>query len=422
MDFFGNVQEFGLGRRIREFNVNVYGKRLTPFCSFERGVGMAATADVVIVGAGIIGLSAAYELARLDSSLNIHVLEREIMPGLGSTGKAGGGIRYQFSSRINIQLTQWSAPFYEQFQEVMGTDIGLRHHGYLFVTNDASRMESLIEGLDLQHEMGVPSRLLTVDEIVELFPVIHRDDLVGGTFCHLDASADPSAALLGYYKRVREMGVTVRFRSEVTGVRVENGRVKAVEVGGEIIETPMMINAAGPSAHHVARMVGVDLPMRPYRRQVFVASRPDALGPDWPLLVDLDTGWYVHPHRDSLLLGGTDRDTDPGENDGVNWEGLQRVVRAGALRVPILAEAEVVRGYVGFRSLTPDFHAILGPVPEVEGFLCANGWSGHGFMHAPAAGKLLAELVTLGEARSLDISPLSIERFSQSVHEEFNVF
>jgi len=180
-----------------------------------------------------------------------------------------------------------------------------------------------------------------------------------------------------------------------------------------------VVNSAGPYGDEVARLAGVDLPVRPFRRQVFVAEPIPDLPERPPMTIDIDTGWYVHKERRGmLLLGGTDKDSHPGHDTTVNWDDLERIVTAATKRAPAFAEAKVIRAYAGVRDLSPDFHVVLGPVPEVEGFLCANGTSGHGFMHAPAIGRLIAEIILDGQATSLDITPLSITRFREGTAHE----
>lgn len=379
-------------------------------------------ADVLIIGGGVIGLSIAYHLAHRGAR-NIVVLERAGQVGTGSTAKATGGIRLQFSTEINVRLSQLSLTAFEHFEDEVGEPIDFVQHGYLFVTAREDRAEVMRAGLRLQQRLGVPSRWVTPAEAAALFPDLRVDDLIGGTFCPHDGSASPYGAVQGYLHRCRDFGVRVLTGQEAIEIEVAAGQVRAVRTPSASYATPVAVNAAGPRARAVAAMVGVDLPVHPYRRQVFVMTPVDGLARGVPLTVDLDTEWYLHQDRSgSLYMGGTDKDSRPGLEEVVDWDGFDAVASAALRRVPRTREAHVVRAYAGIRSLTPDFHAILGAVPEIRGFYCANGFSGHGFMHAPAVGRLLAEEILDGRATTLDLTPLALTRFSGKPREETTAF
>lgn len=380
------------------------------------------SADVLIIGGGIIGLSIAYHLARR-GGLRIVVAERAARVGTGSTAKATGGIRHQFSSEVNIRLTQLSLPAFQRFEEEMGEPVDLVQHGYLFVTARPGAVEAMRAGLRLQQSLGVPSRWVAPEETQALFPGLRSDDLAGGTFCPIDGSASPYGAVQGYLRRCLDLGVQVHTGEEVIGVEVRGNAVQGVRAPGRVYAAPAVVNTAGPHAREVAAMVGVDLPVHPYRRQVFVMSPLPGLPRGLPLTVDIDTGWYVHQDRaGALLVGGTDKDSRPGLEEIVDWDGFDAVARAALHRVPPMRHARVARAYAGIRSLTPDFHAILGAVPGLRGFYCANGFSGHGFMHAPAVGLLMAEEILDGGATTLDLAPLAITRFAGGARAEATAF
>jgi sarcosine oxidase, subunit beta len=380
------------------------------------------SADILIVGGGIIGLSIGYHLARRGAR-GIVVLERAGQVGTGSTAKATGGIRHQFSTEVNVRLTQLSLPAFERFEEEMGEPVDFVQHGYLFVTTRADRVDAMRSGLRLQQRLGVPSRWVTPAEAALLFPDLRVDDLAGGTFCPLDGSANPYGAVRGYLRRCRDLGVRVLTDQEVIAIEVTGGRVRGVRTASSAYAAPIVVNAAGPYAQDVAAMAGLEIPVYPYRRQVFVMTPISGLRRGAPLTVDLDTGWYLHQDPGgALYMGGTDKDSRPGRAEVVDWDGFDAVARAALHRVPRTVEARVARAYAGIRSLTPDFHAILGPVPGVAGFYCANGFSGHGFMHAPAVGRLLAEEILDGKAAGLDITPLALARFADATRAEAVTF
>lgn len=370
------------------------------------------TADVVVIGGGIIGCSIAYHLLARAGRLRVVLLEREAECGTGATARATGGIRHQFSSATLIRLTQLSLPTFLRFEEEFGHSVDFVSHGYLFVTAEPDRLEGYRRSVTLQQSLGVRSRILAPEEMRELLPQLATADLLGGSFCPDDGSADPHGALQGFLARARELGAEVVTSAEVIGVDREGERLAGVRTATERLAAPVVINAAGPFADRVARLVGVEIPSRPYRRQVLVVEPPSELPEVFPLTVDGDSGFYVHRQgRSALVMGGTDKDSRPGTEIAVDWDAFEPVLSAAARRVPPLAEAKVMRAYAGLRDLTPDYHGLLGPIPEGPGFYVACGFSGHGFMHAPAIGRLMAELILDGEARSLDLVPLSPERF-----------
>lgn len=352
---------------------------------------------IVIVGGGIVGAALA---AQLLGRAEVVLLEVETQPGLGATSKATGGLRHQFSSPALVQLSLLSIPVYGAMPEA-----GFRQHGYLFVTADGKRLAAMREAVAMQQGLGVPARLLAPGEIAALVPGIRTDDLIGGTFCPWDGSANPTDALGAFLRR----GVDIRLGCRVEGL-LSGGGVRTTS--GDIPADAVVV-ASGAWARDLLAAAGVDIPVGAYRRQVFVMTPPAGFPTGIPMTIDQDTGWYVHPERSGLLLfGGTDRDDRPGMEEVVDWDGLPRVLEAGTHRVPALSEAALVRGYAGVRALTPDDLPIVGPVPGRPGLWLSVGWGGHGFMHAPGGARVLADLLLRGTTDLLDASALSLERFS----------
>lgn len=374
---------------------------------------MAKTADVIIVGAGVIGLSTAYHLAYKNKNLRIVILEKEKFHGAGSTAQCTGGIRHQFTNPFNIQLTQISYPYFIRFAAEMQYPIYFRRRGYLFVTAREQRWAILKEMHNQMERLAVPAELPAPEEIAARHPFMRTGDLLGGSYCPLDAYADPYGVMEGYFKQCRRLGVEVLCSTEADAVIVQNGAVKGVQAGREKIHAPVVINAAGPHLHLVARSAGLDIPAAPYRRQVYVCAPMPDIPPDIPLIVDLDTGFYIHAEKNGiLLLGGTDRDSAPGLDTMVDRSRLEDFIEAATARIPVLEEAQITRVYAGIRSLTPDGLGILGET-QIKGFYCAGGFGGSGFMHAPAIGLITACLV-LGEKPPLDPAPLSPNRFKNA--------
>jgi sarcosine oxidase subunit beta len=372
-------------------------------------------ADVVVVGAGVIGCSIAYHLVRRDPGLRVVVLERDAMPGMGATSKATGGIRHQFSSEPNIRLTQISLPTYLEFQALTGYSVNFRPHGYLFVTTEAATLPTFRKNVDLQQSLGVPSRLVGPAEIARMVPGIRTDDLVAGTFCDADGSAEPAAAVQGFAAAARRGGARIVLSQAVTEITRSGQRVQGVRTAAGVVDAPVVVIAAGAYTTEVARLAGVIIPAKPFRRQVSVAEPMAELDMEIPLATDADSGFYVHRRgRSELTLGGTDRDTRPGYTLDVDGGVLDRMLAAAVRRIPALARARIRHSYVGLRGLTPDFNMILGRVPGVDGLVVACGDNGHGFMHAPAIGLLLSEEIVDGRATTLDLAPFRLERFASA--------
>jgi sarcosine oxidase subunit beta len=382
------------------------------------------TADVLVIGGGVIGASVAYHLLERNPRFRVVLLEREREVGTGATAKATGGVRHQFSTEANIRLTLLSYPYFTHARERFGRPVDFVAHGYLFVTGDPATLAASARSVELQRSLGVRSRILAPAEMTPLLPALVTDDLLGGSFCADDGSADPYGLLQAFLSVARSRGLDVRTGEGVGAVLKTGARVTGVRTACGDYAAPVVVNCAGPHADEVGALAGIEIPSRPFKRQVMVTEPLPGFPEVFPLIVDLDTGWYVHRQGASaVLMGGTDKDRRPGHDTSVDWDAFDLVFRAAARRVPPLAEARVMRAYAGVRDLTPDYHGILGEAAEAPGFYIACGFSGHGFMHAPAIGLLTAELILDGRARSMDIEPLSLARFSRgTARPEANIF
>ena len=370
---------------------------------------MSAFPQVVIIGAGLVGLSTAYCLAR-EGFKDIVVLEREATHAQGSSGRSAGGVRLEFSNPSSVRFSQFGLDVFQRFQDEFGISAGFKPCGYLFVTSRPATIEALRGPLAMQHQLGVPSELLAADEVRRRFSYIDLPDLAGALYGPQDGVGDPAAVAYGYIRRARELGVTVRFGETVTGIETEDGRVTAVTTPHSRIETRVIVNAAGPQARAVAHMAGVDLPVLPYRRSVYVTGAFDALPTAMPMTLDLDTTSYLRREGRSILLGMSDPDEPSSENVETDRDALEKIVSTVLPWVPALETAAIMRGWAGLYEVSPDDTAIIGPVDGLEGFYCANGFSGHGFMHAPATGRVMAELIA-GEEPFVDLGPFRLSRF-----------
>ncbi len=373
---------------------------------------------VVIVGGGIIGISIAYHLSARGYH-DVTVLERNLV-GEGATARATGGIRQQFSSQVNVDLSHRSIPFWETFEERTGSPLDFRRHGYLFLIADAAQHESFRRNAAMQRKLGVDVQELRPDEIAEVFPTTRVDDLVGATYTPADGSASPSDAVAGLLRAARASGVEVRQHTHFVGLDASgDGAVRAVLTSDGPIEAERVIVAAGPQARTVGRQCGVDIPVFPHSRQAFATAPLAAIDPRYPLTVDMATGAYVHPEASggTAVIGGNDRDAPSSEVATVDWSRVTSLAEAITGRFPALADLEISNGWAGLREMTPDDHAIVGPVQDRPGLWVAAGFSGHGFMQAPAVGEALTRWFLDGDP-GLDVTTLALSRFSATTTPE----
>lgn len=371
---------------------------------------MEKTADIVIIGGGVIGLSIAYYLS-LKKPGRIALFEKGQL-GEGSTSRCVGGIRIQFSTEINIRFSLESLKTFERFEEEFAVDPEFKRIGYLFLATTELEMGVFQENIKLQRKFGIPVEKLDPDEIRARWPYLRIDGILGGTFCPWDGVMGPNEVLSGFASRAKRRGVRIYEGIEVTGISIKKNKVIGVETKDEEIGAPIVVNAGGPFASLVGEMAGITIPVKPLRRQVFVTSPFHLTNQSIPLTIDFHRGWYFRREGDGLLLSGP-LDREPSFNLSIDYEAMAEASENAIYRVPVLEKAAIARGWAGLYEITPDHHALLGPVPEVEGFFLANGFSGHGFQHSPAVGKVIAELIVEGKASTIDISSLSIERFKK---------
>ncbi|MFQ5801801.1 MAG: NAD(P)/FAD-dependent oxidoreductase [Candidatus Methylomirabilales bacterium] len=375
----------------------------------SRGTPFGSSVDVCVIGGGVVGCSIAYHLAR-NSRLKILLLEQGHL-GSGSTGRSAGGVRRQFLTEIHIQLSIESLKMFQAFREETGWDPDFREAGYLFLLSTDEERTLFRRGVELQKRLGVSVEILSPSEIQRLVPCLRVDDLLEGTYTGGDGYASPLQVVWGYAERASDLGVQIREGYAVTGVRVEGGKVQGVRCRDGEIAAPVVINAAGAYAGLVGQMAGVEVPVTPWRRQLFVTAPVSDFAREVPVTIDVQRGWYVRREEGGALVPApTDRHSS--FNTAVDWGIVPEVRAACGHRVPVLAEAEIVRGWAGLYDISPDNHPILAE-SEVQGFFLACGFSGHGFMHGPVAGKLIAELILNGKTTGVDISPLSLQRFRE---------
>ncbi len=367
-------------------------------------------ADVVIVGGGIMGLCTAYYLAR-KGSLKISLLEKDLL-AQASTGLSVGGIRQQFSHPSNIRLSQMTLELFSHFEEIFGRSLEFHQVGYLFLTEREQTWEFFQESVRTQQGLGVPVEVLTPHTIRERWPFLNTDGLRGGTFCPEDGYADPYSVAMAFAEAARSLGVSIQENTRVLEIRTGSGRVQGIRTSRGNITAPIVINAAGAWAAELSATAEVHLPVKPFRRQVYVTREFDSLPKPLPLIIDQDSLFYFRSEGAGILMGQTDPDEPSGFHTHVDRDFLEQLIEAAAYRAPLLAQAEILRGWGGLYAVTPDENPIIGRLGELEGFYGAVGFSGHGFQHGPAVGRLLSEIVLSGEVR-FDLNPYLHSRFSR---------
>jgi heterotetrameric sarcosine oxidase beta subunit len=378
---------------------------------------MKHTADVVIIGGGCMGASVAYHLTRRGVT-DIVLLERETLLATGSTGRNAGGVRHQFSNPANIKLSIESIRLLEHFADEVGYPIDFHQDGYLFLLSTGESVETFRAGVAGQRRLGVEVDWLEAGAAARLAPGLKVDGVLAATFCRRDGIADPNGVTVGFAKAAQAAGAAIVRETEATRMRVESGRVVAVETTRGTIETAMVVNAAGPYARQVARMAGVDLPVDPYRRHIFIAAfdrssgaQPGEVPASRIMVIDFETTFYFHREGAGILFGMAEPDEAPTFDTTVQWDFLPQVIDVAVRRLPALADASVSHAWAGLYEVTPDANPIIGPVAGVEGLFAIAGFSGHGFQHSPAAGRILADLI-VGRDPGVELGPFAFERFA----------
>lgn len=375
-------------------------------------------AEVVIIGGGVMGASAAFHLAEAGVT-DVLLLEADQL-SCGSTSKSAGGVRLQFSDEINIALALRSMDAFERFGERPGADIGLQQVGYLFLLTDPGDVSVFEQNTALQNSLGVPSRMISATEAGRLSTLANVDDVLAASICMRDGHATPDAVVLGYATAAREMGVSIATQCPVTGIAVDGGDITAVHTALGTVATSTVICVAGPWSRNVAAMAGVDLPVQPVARPIWftepMPQRPDRV----PMTIDFTTGFYFHSEGPGLLFGMADTQQPAGFDAPMRADWLEVVGEVVAHRAPALLDVGIAGGWHGFYETTPDHNALIGEAAHVSRFLYATGFSGHGFLLGPAVGEVVRDLV-MGHTPPVDVSGFDVDRFSRETRPEHNI-
>jgi len=375
--------------------------------------------DVAIVGAGVIGCSVAFHLARMGQS-DVVLLEKETLPGTGSTSRANGGIRAQFTTDVNIAMSLASMEMLDALEEEIGDPPLYRKAGYLFLTDEPARLSAMKEAAAFQRARGVSVEVLDADGVRERAPYA-AGPIVGGTFGARDGFIDPGGLANFFLREATRAGVTAWYGAEVQGIGGDSAGGFRVQTAAGEIRAAVVVDAAGPFSARVAAFVGADLPVAPVRRHLLVSGPCPALPPTIPMTIDADTGVLIRREGNRILIAYSNPDEPAGFNLNFDPDFPLRIAEPLEARFPAVADAglDTRRRWAGLYEVTPDHHAVIGEVPRVPGFFVASGFSGHGIMHSPAAGRAIGEMILRGQSESVDVAALSIERFARGelIHE-----
>jgi len=372
---------------------------------------MKRSADIVVIGGGVAGCSIAYQLAKMGQR-NVVIVEKDQVAS-GASGRCPGGFRQQWSTKADILLMSASIQMFMQLQDELEYpgDLEIRQIGYLFLLYTEEEMEQFRKNVALQRSLGIPTEIFSPQDAKALVPFLDTSSVVGGTFCPWDGRGSPMMVTYAYARAARRLGVEINTDTCVTGLMTAGSRITGVVTDRGTIEAPSVVCVAGTHSRDIARLAGMELPIRPSRREAMITEKFDR--PQVPALMSENVGYFQTPNGDFLP------DMRPPDVETFDISGtrgfLSRTAAAWAKVLPPLAGVRVIRHWAGYYDMTPDAHPIVGPIPGAEGFYVAAGFSGHGFMMAPIVGKAMAEMLLDGPT-SVDVTELQADRFERGGH------
>jgi FAD-dependent oxidoreductase domain-containing protein 1 len=373
--------------------------------------------DIVIIGGGVIGSSIAFNLVNDGIDASVLVIEKDPTYEFASTTLCAGGVREQFSRPENIKIAQYSLNVYENFDEIMQVDGDKAHaefnqRGYLILA-DETNWTMIKRNYESQKMLGVRVSLLSGDDIKGMVPHMNTEDVVGASFGARDGTLDPYGVLQGYIKKAKKLGAEYLYE-EVKNIEIKNDKVETITTDkGSTISCNIIVNAAGPHAPVVGKMAGIDLPIDPTRRMVYLFDPKEKFYYELPFVFNTDRELWFRHETGKMILAGKNIPEAPGFN--FNWDReffMEHVWPAMAKRMSVLETGKLIRGWAGLYALNRiDQNAIIGQLGDVQGFYGAVGFSGHGLMQSPAVGKCMSELLQFGEYQSVDLSCFAFGRF-----------
>ncbi len=373
----------------------------------------------------MIGCSIAYHLTRRGCR-KVVVVERYTL-GSGSTAKAAGGIRQQFSCEANVRLAMYSVDFFAHFHERLelppdAGGVDFHQIGYLFLLSTPEAFATFERSAALQQHLGLPVEVLTPEQVASRWPWLSVSGIVGATYCPTDGYGSPHEVMQAFATQARRLGASFVEVAEVSAIKRQGARIMTVETNRGSFSPGIVVLCAGVWSGELGRLVGVEIPVQPLRRMCFVTDPFDAIPHDAPMTIEMPNTFHFRPEGAGFMLGTSDQDEPYGFTTTMNWHWLGRVVEDAVKRVPVFEQARVHHGWAGLYETTPDHNAILGPIPGVENLLVATGFSGHGVTQSPATGMIMSEFILDGKARTIDVSELGIERFATGrLHPEKHV-
>ncbi|MEE9310898.1 MAG: FAD-dependent oxidoreductase [Planctomycetota bacterium] len=385
---------------------------------------MQDSADIIIIGGGCIGVSVAYHLAKRGAG-KVLLLERNQFLGTESTGKCAGGLRAQFSTEINTRMSLTSIDAFERWGDEIEEPFQYWQWGYSFLLTSDELVKAFDKNMKMWKSLGMDVELWNPETVAERLPYVNMEGVQGATFYQRDGFGDPNDITQGYAKAAMRHGAVIETECEVTGVKLDDSgrRIVAVETNKGTIDCGQVVLCSGAWTREIAALARLDVPIEPIRRQIIVTDKFDEISDPFPMTVDLSTTLYMHRESGGILIGMSDHSVGSGFDTTFDEDFGDEMLMTAMERCPILENAVPKHKWAGLYEVTPDHHPVIDKLDPIEGAFCCAGFSGHGLMHAPAAGIVTSELVLDGKASTIDITALEVSRFSDPsrMHDEANV-